>query len=65
MEYPKILEEFIKEIKAYGIRKTATVSGVSLSTISSWVYHICEPTLCNAQRVADAIGLEFLLFEKE
>jgi len=60
-----INQEFLKEIKKFGIYKVANKSGVSVSTIKSWVYFNVTPSLINAQKVADAMGLEFLIFDKE
>ena len=65
MERPKILDEFIAEIRRYGIAKVARASGVSSATIIGWVYQDVNPTLATAARVADAMGMEFLLFDKE
>ena len=65
MEQEKILKEFISEIKKYGLKKASRKSGVSYMTIVSWCNGKNIPTLINAQKVADAMGLEFLLFEKE
>ena len=60
----KILEEFLFGVKKFGARKAARLSGVSFNTIKQWLYQGNIPTLVNAQKVANAIGLEFLLFEK-
>lgn len=60
-----ILEEFICEIKKFGIKKVARLSGVPASTIYTWTRGRYAPTLPKAQQVADAMGLEFLLFDKE
>lgn len=60
----KILDDFIAEIKKFGITKVSRLSGVPLITISNWVYGRYVPTLNNAQKVANAMGLEFLIFEK-
>ena len=61
----KILEEFIAEIKKFGITKAACLSGINACTISKWVHGKVHPTLINAQKVANAMGLEFLIFEQE
>ena len=60
----KILEEFILEIKKFGVAKVARLSGVPVETIYTWTTRRRIPTLVNAQKVADAMGLEFLLFDK-
>ena len=60
----RIIKEFYTEIRKYGIRKAARDSGVPLQTIRSWIYGKSVPSLSKAQKVADAMGLEFLLFEK-
>ena len=60
-----ILEEFITEIRKFGVLKLSRLSGISSNTIYGWTRKRIMPTLQNAQRAADAMGLEFLLFEKE
>ena len=60
----EILNEFIAEIKRFGITKAAELSGVSYKTIWDWVSRHTIPTLVKAQQVADAMGLEFLIFDK-
>ena len=62
---PKILNDFLTEIKRFGARKAAKKSGVGYTTILNWINGKFCPTLDNAQKVADAMGLEFLLFDKE
>ena len=59
-----IIEEFLSEIKKYGIVQASRKSGVPIGTINGWVYEGRAPRLDNAQKVADAMNLEFLLFEK-
>lgn len=59
----KILDEFISEIKKFGVKKVAKLSGVSVHTIYGWTRGRLIPSLTNAQNVANAMGLEFLLFE--
>jgi hypothetical protein len=61
----KILKEFISEIKKFGRKKASRLSGVSYMAIVGWCNEKVIPTLINAQKVANAMGLEFLLFEKE
>ena len=60
----KILEEFIAEIRKFGVKKVSRSSGVSCVTIYNWTQKGAIPTITNAQRVANAMGLEFLIFEK-
>lgn len=60
----KILDEFIAEIKKFGVTKASKISGVPRDTIFGWTHGKSIPTLTNAQRVANAVGLEFLLFDK-
>lgn len=60
----KILEEFIAEIRKFGVRKVSRLSGVSEVTIYNWTQKRIIPTLTNAQKVANAMGLEFLIFDK-
>lgn len=60
-----ILKEFIEEIKKFGIKKAAELSGVSRFTIYDWTRGKRIPTIVNAQKVANAMGMEFLLFEME
>ena len=61
----KILDEFIAEIRRFGVKKVARLSNISYQTIYNWTQGRAIPTLTNAQQVADAMGLEFLLFDKE
>lgn len=61
----RILEEFIYEIKKFGVSKVAKKSGVSVNTISKWVNGKRIPSLINAQKVANAMHLEFLIFDME
>lgn len=60
----KILDDFISEVKKFGANKVANISGVSVYTVRGWVQGRITPTLVNAQKVANAMGLEFLLFDK-
>ena len=60
----KILEEFIQELKAFGIKKASIISGVSSGTIYNWTRRRRTPALDAAQKVANAMGLEILLVEK-
>lgn len=60
----KILDEFIEEIKKFGVRKAAKISGIAEQTIYGWVQRNRIPTLVNAQKVANAMGLEFLIFDR-
>lgn len=60
----KVLDEFIAEIKKYGVTRAAYASGISQATLWKWVGKQAVPTLVNAQVVANAIGFEFLLFDK-
>ena len=61
----KILDEFIEEIKKFGVSNAATLSGVSQPALWKWIEGKTIPTLVNAQKVANAMGLEFLLFDME
>ena len=61
----KIIDDFIAEIRRFGIKKVANLSGVSREVITLWCSKKINPTLANAEKVADAMGFEFLLFEKE
>jgi DNA-binding phage protein len=60
----KILDDFISEIKKFGVHKVAKISGVPAWTIYEWTRGKHIPTLVNAQKVANAMGLEFLIFDK-
>lgn len=60
-----ILDEFIDEIKRFGIMRASMRSGVSYKTIYNWVTGLRMPTLPKAQQVANAMRLEFLLVDKE
>lgn len=65
VETTKSLDDLIYEIKKFGIKKLADLSGVARSTITKWCSREVIPTLINAEKVANIMGLEFLLFEKE
>ena len=60
-----ILDEFIEEIKKFGLIKLSRMSGICLPTIRHWVERTTTPSIVNAQKAANTMGLEFLLFEKE
>lgn len=59
-----ILNEFLTEVKKFGVSKVARISGVCKHTIFNWIYGTTTPTLTKAQQVANAMGLEFLIFDK-
>jgi len=59
-----ILNEFITEIKRFGVLNAARLAGISAKTIYNWTEGITIPTLVKAQQVANAMGLEFLIFDK-
>ena len=61
----KVLDEFIEEIKKFGVVRLAKKAGLNQPTISSWCCKKTTPSLVNAQKAANAMGLEFLLFEME
>lgn len=61
----EILDDFINEIKKHTIKELAAKSGVHENTIYNWTKRKEIPTLINAQKVANAMDMEFLLFEKE
>lgn len=58
-----ILKDFIAEVKKFGVHKIAKISGVPANTIYEWTRGKNIPTLVNAQKVANAMGMEFLLFD--
>lgn len=60
----KILDEFIGEIRNFGVKKASRLSGISYETIYHWTQRKAIPTLINAQKVANVMGLEFLIFDK-
>lgn len=61
----KILDDLLKEIRYRGAYAVSRASGVPKTTIESWLYGKAIPSLVKAAIVADAIGLELLLFDKE
>ena len=61
----RIVNEFLDEIKKFGITRVARVSGVKRATIYAWITGKNSPSLASAEKVASAMGLELLLFEKE
>ena len=65
-EKPKYFKSsFLNEIKKFGIAKVSKLSGVARTTLTKWCSGEIVPTFVNAQKVANAMGLEFLLFDKE
>ena len=60
----KILDDFISEVKKFGVKRVAKISNVPAVTIYNWIEKGSIPSLVNAQRVANAMGMEFLLFDK-
>ena len=60
----KIVDEFIEEVKKYGAYKLSKKVDITFSTINNWMKGKGCPSLENAQMCADAMGLEFLLFDK-
>ena len=65
VETTKSLNDLIYEIKKFGIQKVVDLTGISRSTITKWCSREIIPTITNAEKVANVMGLEFLLFEKE
>lgn len=59
-----IVEELIEETRNYKIEDLAKKTGLCRSTIAGWRNGM-QPTLANAQKVANAMGMEFLLFPQE
>lgn len=45
-------------------RQLAERSGVSYNTIRNWLYGDIEPTMCNLERVLDALNYELVVVEK-
>lgn len=60
----KLLDDFLNEIKKVGAAKVARLSGFSATIIYDWIHKRKTPTLLNAQKVANAMGLEFLIFDQ-
>lgn len=60
-----ILDVFIDEIRKFGAYRAAKKAGIPKDTVYCWIYGKAIPTMTNAIKVADAMGLEFLLFDKE
>lgn len=65
MAESKILKELLKEIRQRGAYAVSKLSGVPKTTIESWLYGKAIPSLTKAEKVADGMGLELLLFDKE
>lgn len=61
----KILDTLLKEIRRRGAYAVSRKSGIPKSTIESWLYGKAIPSLTKAEKVADAMDLELLLFDKE
>lgn len=60
----KVIDEFLEELKKFGVRKAARLSGIHEQTLYTWTQKRREPRLSTAQKVANIMGLEFLLFDK-
>lgn len=58
------LDDFLEELKKFGVRKAARIVGIHEQTLYAWTQKRQEPRFTAAQKVANAIGLEFLLFDK-
>lgn len=61
----RILDDFINEISKHSGMELSKKSGVNANTIYAWRNRKSVPSLEAAQIVANAIGMEFLLFNKE
>lgn len=61
----KLLDDFLTEVKKYSAVELSKKSGVNPNTIYSWRHGTSIPNLESAELVADAMDMEFLLFDKE
>lgn len=63
----KILKEFKEEILKSGksVAEISRLSGVSASSIFTWLKEDILPTLTNAEKVLNSLGLEFVIFPQE
>jgi hypothetical protein len=61
----QVLNDFYAEIKKFGVKKASELSHVPAITIYSWMCGINSPSFIYAQKVANAIGMEFLIFDME
>ena len=59
-----VIEDFLNQVRIYGLSMAARKSGVSFGTIAGWIYEGRAPRFDLVIRLADAIGMEFLLFDK-
>lgn len=57
-------EMFLDEIRKRNVNIISEKSGVSINTIYGWTSGMTTPKLTTAMKVADAMGMEFLLFDK-
>lgn len=60
-----ILDKFLDEIRRFGVYDLSDMTGIAVSTIYTWINKHSIPSLINAQKCANAMGLELLLFDKE
>lgn len=60
----KILDELLKEIRLRGSLEVSRKSGIAKNTIESYLYGKAIPSLVKAEKLADAMGLELLMFDK-
>lgn len=56
--------EFLREIKKRSLSVLARKSGVPESTLRSWLKYGVEPTLANAEKVAEAMGKEIVMVKR-
>jgi hypothetical protein len=60
-----ILDKLLDEIKRFGVYNLSDATDIAVSTIYTWINKHSIPSLINAQKCANAMGLELLLFDKE
>lgn len=60
----KLLYELNAEMKKFGICKLAKLSGFSANTLYNWTSGKSVPTLLNAEKVARAMGFDYVLTKK-
>ena len=60
-----ILDDFLKEVKAFGVMKLSRKTGISCMTMYNWLHGRFLPSLEAIVKCLDAMGLELLIFDKE
>lgn len=61
----KAYDDFIEELRKQNIAEISRHFGMSPNTLSAWVSLKNVPSFLDAAKIADYLGFEFLMFDKE